>query len=213
MLQEYQDVIRDHVRGRRGVYALYRRDKLYYVGLAENLRGRLRHHLRDRHGDSWDRFSVYITIDESHLRELESLVLRIVQPKGNKQKGRFARSQNLLNGMLRLVREQQRLELTKLFGRRGKQVADRRVGRRATAADAPELARYVREPMRLRGRYKGRWFRGRVRRDGTIRFDGKVYRSPTGAAKAVVKRACSGWSFWECERAPGDWIRLAELRQ
>jgi len=36
-LEKYQDLIRDYVRRRPGVYALYRRGKLYYVGLAGNL--------------------------------------------------------------------------------------------------------------------------------------------------------------------------------
>jgi hypothetical protein len=75
-LEKYQHIIRQYVRNRHGVYALYRRNKLYYVGLATNLRTRLAHHLKDRHGHSWDRFSVYLTIVDSHLRELESLLLR-----------------------------------------------------------------------------------------------------------------------------------------
>ena len=54
-LEEHQDIVRQYVRGRQGVYALYRRGKLYYVGLATNLRNRLKHHLKDRHGLSWDR--------------------------------------------------------------------------------------------------------------------------------------------------------------
>ncbi len=41
-LEKYQEVIRKYVRSRNGVYALYRRNKLYYVGLASNLRSRLR---------------------------------------------------------------------------------------------------------------------------------------------------------------------------
>ena len=77
VLEQHQDIVRQYVRQRQGVYALYRRNKLYYVGLASNLRGRLAHHLRDRHHDSWDRFSVYLTIGDRHLRELESLILRI----------------------------------------------------------------------------------------------------------------------------------------
>jgi len=40
-LEEHQAIIRAYVRGRQGVYALYRRGKLYYVGLATNLRNRL----------------------------------------------------------------------------------------------------------------------------------------------------------------------------
>jgi len=57
-LEKYQDIVRRYVRRRQGVYALYRRNKLYYIGLASNLRSRLAHHLRDHHKESWDRFSV-----------------------------------------------------------------------------------------------------------------------------------------------------------
>ena len=66
-----------------------------------NLRGRLAHHLKDRHHDSWNRFSVYLTIGDSHLRELESLILRIVKPAGNKQKGKFAKSEDLRRRLTR----------------------------------------------------------------------------------------------------------------
>jgi hypothetical protein len=59
------------MRGRNGVCA-YRKGKLYYSGLASDLRGRLRWHLRDRHAQRWDTFSVYLTIGDKHLRELES---------------------------------------------------------------------------------------------------------------------------------------------
>ena len=37
-LEKYQDIIRRYVRRKQGVYALYRRGKLHYVGLASNLR-------------------------------------------------------------------------------------------------------------------------------------------------------------------------------
>ena len=56
--EKHADVIRQFVRGRNGVYALYRKGKLYYSGLASDLRGRLRWHLRDRHANRWDTFSV-----------------------------------------------------------------------------------------------------------------------------------------------------------
>ena len=85
-LEKYQDIIKKYVRDRHGVYALYRKNKLYYVGLASNLRSRLRHHLRDRHADAWDSFSVYLTIGGQHLHELETLLLRIIDRKGNKQR-------------------------------------------------------------------------------------------------------------------------------
>ena len=49
VLEDYQHIIRDYVRGMQGVYALYRRGRLYYVGLASNLRNRLKAHLKDKH--------------------------------------------------------------------------------------------------------------------------------------------------------------------
>ena len=91
-LERNPEIIYQYVRGRQSVYALYRRGKLYYVGLATKLRNRLKHHLKNRHGHSWDQFSVYLTIGDHHLRELEALILRTVKPAGNKQKGKFARS-------------------------------------------------------------------------------------------------------------------------
>ena len=94
-LEKHQRIIREYVAKRHGIYALYRGNRLYYVGLASNLRNRLRHHLRDRHGQSWDRFSVYLTIGDSHIKELESLVLRIVSPPGNKLVGKFGKAENL----------------------------------------------------------------------------------------------------------------------
>src|ERR1035441_6529729 len=40
-LDQYQSIIRAYVRHREGVYALYRKRRLYYVGLASDLKWRL----------------------------------------------------------------------------------------------------------------------------------------------------------------------------
>jgi GIY-YIG catalytic domain len=45
VLKKHQEIIRDYVRGWHGVYAIYKGDRLYYVGLASNLKGRLGSHL------------------------------------------------------------------------------------------------------------------------------------------------------------------------
>ncbi len=39
-LEKYQDIIKNYVRGRHGIYALCKKTRLYYVGLASNLRNR-----------------------------------------------------------------------------------------------------------------------------------------------------------------------------
>ncbi len=213
-LEKHQEIIRAYVRGRQGVYALYRRGKLYYVGLATNLRNRLKIHLKDRHGRSWDRFSVYLTIGDSHLRELEAVILRTVRPSGNKQRGKFARSEDLRRRFRGDVKRSVLAEVDGLFGEskpakaRGRGMILNGDGRRAV------MAPYISGPFKLRARFKGRILTARVRRDGKVRFEGKVYTSPSEAAAAACKRkTCNGWRFWQYERAPGDWVRLDSLRR
>ncbi len=101
VLEKYQGIIREYVAKRHGVYALYRGNRLYYVGLASNLRNRLRHHLRDRHGQSWDRFSVYLTIGDSHIKELESLVLRSSVHQGINWWAPLAKQKTFETGLVR----------------------------------------------------------------------------------------------------------------
>ena len=212
-LEKYQDIVRRYVWARQGVYALYRRGKLYYVGLASNLRSRLKHHLRDRHGQSWDRFGVYLTIGDSHLKELESLILRIVRPGGNKQSGKFVKSDDLRPKFSKGIRTLQRRELNWLIDRESPLEPDRKRVELPKASQ-PILAQYISGPIPLRAKFKGNVVKARVRRDGSIRFAGRIYRSPSLAGAAACKRrACNGWTFWTYERAPGDWVPLDELRK
>jgi hypothetical protein len=212
-LEKYQAIIRDFVRRRQGVYALYRKGKLYYVGLASNLRSRLTMHVRDRHKQSWDRFSVYLCIGDTHLRELEALILRIVQPKGNKQKGKLPGSEDLRRRLGRAMREYQREEFSALIGKRSRLRDVDEAKSASPAGRQPALRRYITKPFALRVRFKGKLLRARVRRDGRIRFRGTLYDSPSLAGAAACERkTCNGWKFWEYERAKGDWVLLAELR-
>ena len=211
-LAEYQKFFRERARKRNGVYALYRGKRLYYVGLARDLRGRLRQHLKDRHGPSWDRFSMYLTIGDDHIRELESLVLRIVHPVGNSQIGKFGRATNLRRLFARRVREDHKRRLDELLGRGAVKTTKSAA---APQGRLPVLAQYVRGRIRLRGHYKGKLVRAHVLQGGQISHAGQRFNSPSLAAYAAIgrKRPINGWSFWTYERAPGDWVRLAELRR
>jgi len=211
-LEKYEHIIRRYVVRRQGVYALYRRGKLYYVGLASNLRWRLNTHLKDRHGHSWDRFSIYVTIGDKHLKELESLLLRVVKPRpvGNEQKGKFASSEDLLRQFRRDIKAYHRAELGALVGQNSDVEPPQKL--RDTLPRGVPLAKYVTEPFNIRARYKGKTIRAHVRRDGTIRFRKRIYKSPSAAGGAVCKRSCNGWWFWKYERAPGDWVRLNVLK-
>ena len=200
-LKKHQRIIKQYVRRRNGVYALYSKGKLYYVGLAKNLRSRLKNHLHDRHGSSWDRFSVYLTIGEKHLRELESLILRIVQPKGNKQKGKFPKSEDIRRRFARDVKDRLNYEVALLFGSQPKKAASQGKG--------TKLRR-----MKLRAWFKGKKLRAQLLKGGRVRFGGKVYASlSTAAAKACRRVSCNGWTFWKYQRAPGDWVTVDHLRK
>lgn len=207
--ERYADVLREVTHGRHGVYALYRRDKLYYVGLAKNLRNRVRHHNRDRHKGLWDRFSMYLTIDDKHLKELESLVLRIAQPKGNKQRGGFARSENLIKVLRRKVKEAHQNEWLELIGRTPQSARPERVVTDGKARFVGLVARAT--PMRRR--YKGKLYRASLRPNGKVRVGKTVYESPTEAASAIAGRGCNGWYFWNFQRAPGQWVKIRVLKR
>ena len=212
-LEEHQDIVREYVRGRQGVYALYRMGKLYYIGLATNLRNRLKHHLKDRHGQSWDRFSVYLTIGDHHLRELEALMLRVIKPTGNKQKGQFANSDDLSPVFRRSIRKSMLADLDVLFVEPRKPSRKTHLDHTRMIGRQPILAKFSKRPSILKAHFKGTTLTARVRRDGAIRYAGQIYTSPSvAAARACNRVSCNGWTFWQYERAPGDWVPLNKLR-
>ncbi|MCC6580310.1 MAG: GIY-YIG nuclease family protein [Phycisphaeraceae bacterium] len=211
ILHKYPDLIRKYIHGRHGIYALYHHDRLYYVGLATNLRARLKQHLRDSHGGKWDRFSVYLTIESRQIKELESLVLRIVSPKGNKATGRFVKSENLSQKLKRDIRQSKQHETDELFGVRK---THRQAKPKVAVGKRIRLANLIGQALPLRAVFKKKQYHARVRKtDGRIRFDGRIYPSPSSAGKAVTGFPCDGWKFWKYERAPGDWIPINHLRK
>ena len=73
-----------------GIYALYDNHGLYYVGLTtSSLRTRIKKHTRNRHKGKWNRFSWYQIPNLKYTKDMESAILRIINPKGNKVKGKL----------------------------------------------------------------------------------------------------------------------------
>jgi hypothetical protein len=191
------------------VHGLYHDDDLYYVGLASDLSSRLEAHLGDKHAGQWNRFSVYLTIGDKHLRELETLILRVVKPRpeGNSKTGKFARSEDLRTRLGRDIKERDREKRDHIFGKTDETV------RVVLPGPTPPLCPHDKRVSRLRGHSKGKTFHASVREDGTIRLQDKVHTSPSAAAQAATQYPVDGWLFWKYERAPGDWIPLDELRR
>ncbi len=226
-LDEYPAVIREFIRGRNGVYALYKRDRLYYVGLARNLRSRLRGHTRDRHAAKWDRFSIYLTENDEHLKELESLILRIVDTRGNKVTGKFIASEDLKRRFRHRLKESWNRKVEEMTSwsepERGKpqrnpKPAAQRVGQKLDTV----LGKYITRRFHIKMGYKGKVYVAHVRRNGAISFAresadlprlrGELYRSPSAAAVAVAGKSMNGWWWWKFKSADGKWVRLSELR-
>ena len=69
-----------------GIYVLRKDSDVYYVGLASSLRKRLADHLDDHHRKKWE---------VKYLKELETLLIRVSKPRGNKTDPDFIRHKNI----------------------------------------------------------------------------------------------------------------------
>ncbi len=219
--EKYHREITDLVRSQHGVYALYKNDRLYYVGLAVNLRRRIKQHLKDKHAGRWNRFSLYLVRKVDHIKEIESLLLRIADPAGNKQGGRLRKATNLDRQLRRKMQKRQKEELDEIFAndagsRRAapKATIRRKVKRKKAGAgdrgDRP--LKGIVGGKRIYASYKGKEFKAVVYRNGRIKFNGQFYDSPSAAGKAARKRETNGWSFWRV-RKDGELVKLSELRK
>lgn len=211
VLDEYRDIIKQMIRKKAGVYALYRQDKLYYIGLAGNLMGRVNTHLKDRHRGLWDRFSVYLANDSNHIKPLESLLLRIAKPSGNRVSGGFGGPQNMYRALHRAMSVADADRRARILGGH----VARRLRRKRTkdAKGSVVLAGLVERRIRLRAKSKGQVFKATLRRDGYVSFRGKKFQSPSAAAAKAVGHAVNGWKFWQYRDGPRHWVPLGNLRR
>lgn len=64
----------------------------------------------------------------------------------------------------------------------------------------------------LRGSYRGKQYLATLRKDGQISFKGKLYPSPTAAAKMIVtEHAINGRTFWKYKNDDREWVALYYL--
>ena len=93
---DYRLALKKRDRG-RGIYVLYKNGSVYYVGLSKSsLRTRIRKHAtRDRHKGKWDSYSFYQIGRTKLIKDVESLLIRICKPKGNKTTGKFNKRYDL----------------------------------------------------------------------------------------------------------------------
>ena len=213
VLERHQDILKDLVRTRHGIYSLYKGTRLYYVGLASNLRGRLKHHLKDRHEKTWDHFSIYLTIESSHLRELEALSIRIASPEGNRQKGKLKKSQDMRRLLKKAITLSQKEYLCELMGGESRESVNRENLRKQKKDKGIKFAKSLSKGLKLRFSYRDKIYRAFLKKNRTIRYKNKIYTSPSSAASKITHHGIDGWFAWKYERAPGDWVYIDELRR
>jgi len=213
VFSDFPKQITDLAGKQHGVYALYKGNKLYYVGLATNLRRRVTTHLRDRHAGKWDKFSLFLIRDSEHIRELESLLIRIADPKGNAKLGGFAESENLKGELKRQIKLHQEEQLKGLIGkqrRRGRRGAVKPV---ATVSSSDNNSTLTLPPkLKLFASYKGESFTAIVLKGGRIRCGDTIFKSPSGAARSITGRKSNGWKFWKYSDETGRLQRLNTLK-
>ena len=104
----FKEGLQEITRGYSGLYFLYKRKTLYYIGLAKNLYWRLLGHTKDKLGGKWDSFSIFRVGRVRYLKDIESLLLRAARPPGNAVSGHFHKDADLTKVLKRIRKEQAR---------------------------------------------------------------------------------------------------------
>lgn len=210
ILEKYRLQIKNYSRGRNGLYALYNDESLYYVGLASSLSGRLNTHLKDRHKGNWNRFSMYLTPDDKYLKEMESLILRILLPVGNRAKGRLRGANNLLKEFTRDLKHSFAVELAFLTGKRTDKKLTMVKGQ--PKENQTDLVKYGIYSLKIRANYKGKVYKARVDKNGWVIYRKKKYPSLSAAGIYIVGHSCNGWVFWSSKTKSGSWEKMDNFR-
>jgi len=209
IFRDYHKQITELIGNSHGIYALYDENELYYVGKSTDLKNRVKQHLKDRHLASWTHFSLYLVRNAEHISEIESLIIRVANPKGNAKKYKTDKGTSLLKQLQALVKQRQQVEFNIMFST----TIDKREQTPRTDKHQFALHGLVQKKTALYRTYKGKEYRALLTPRGKIKFNGKIYETPTAAAMSIVSRtSVNGWTFWYFKNAEGEWARLSDLR-
>ncbi|MDP8260250.1 MAG: GIY-YIG nuclease family protein [Candidatus Gygaella obscura] len=212
--KNHYELITQLIGRTQGIYALYDDNDLYYVGKSTNLKGRVRHHLRDRHEGAWTHFSLFLLNSDKYIDELESIIIRIVDPRGNRCKPKGKTDNTMLKELEKMLDRKHKQEKTDLLGM-VRQSKKKNSGRRQTGIVKVNLEGLVDKKLKLSRTYKGREYIAYLYPGGHVKYNGKKYTSLSSAGKAAINKeqAVNGWRFWYFEDSDGVRLRLDELRK
>lgn len=208
VFSKHYSLIKELIGNYPGVYALYDSNGLYYVGKSTDLKNRVKHHLRDRHYALWSHFSLYLVRKEAHINEIESLLVRIANPRGNKVVPRGKAKNLMLKKLKRMVKEKQKEEFSEMFGAKRTKMGRKK---KIKARHPQYLKDLVHKKTSILATYKGKEHKAMLTPKGLIIYKGKTYKTPSGAGKAVIDRgAVNGWHFWYIKDVRGEWVKLVQ---
>lgn len=201
--ERFSQQITQIIGDKKGVYALYDDDELYYVGKAVDLKRRIKQHLKDRHFAQWTHFSLYIMKKADYVNDIESILVRVASPKGNRVKPRGSSDPSLKRVLKTLIVSKQKEEVDSLFK------SEKKINRSGDNS----LKGLFRSSKVLVRTYKGKELKAKLLKNGKIRYKGKLYDSATGAAKAATRRTnINGLAFWYIQDDNNNWIKLKKIK-
>ncbi|MGA2678698.1 MAG: GIY-YIG nuclease family protein [Sedimentisphaerales bacterium] len=212
----YKNAVTKMIKGCQGVYALYKNDSLYYVGLAIEFKRRIKQHLKDKHAGKWNKFSLFIIRKEEHIKELESLIVHVAKPKGNSLSGKFRNAENLLPELDKTVDELYQNYKAKMFGQTIKKKTTTAKTIKSDGKKEKPLRGLLRDDQRIYCSYKEKDYVARVLPSGTIKMipSGQCFDSPSMAGIAVnKKKTINGWKFWKYKNKNGELVYIDTLRK
>ena len=207
LFEKYQGVLSELIGRSHGIYALYNENELYYVGKATDLKTRVKQHLKDRHYAQWTRFSLFLTKKSSYIRDIESVIIAISDPKGNRNKPKGSANNQLIKKLNSILKEEQEKERYRLTNKQKRNTTRKKVSRKTR----PVLKGYFSRSRPLVREYKGKEYKARLLTSGKIKYKGKTYNTPSAAAVEVVKKPTNGWTFWYVQTEEGSWKNLSSL--
>jgi len=215
IFDDFSSIVTDMIKGHQGIYALYKTNKLYYVGLATELKARIKYHLKDKHQGKWSRFSLYIIRKSDHIKEMESLVLCIAYPVGNAVKGKLKSSENLLPKLKSKIKIEQNRQIADIIGK-GKMAVNKKKRRsiKRTAPQKRPLYNIFPKGKVIYANYKGDRYKAWVCGNGRIKYNGQYYDSPSAIGADVRGgKSTNGWSFWKYKDKGGKLVKISDLRK
>jgi hypothetical protein len=205
LFRDHIEIITELIGDSSGIYALYSDNELYYVGRASDLKRRVHQHLKDRHLSAWTHFSLFLIQRNDYIGDLESLIIRIAEPVGNRVKPKGRDSKQMIKKLKALLAKKHKEEMQTLLAGRTRRM------KKSNTRNPRTLEGVITRKTAIYKTFKGKEYKAFVFPNGEVLLNGKSFPSLSSAAKEITGRPANGWQFWSIKNADGDWVRLLDF--